>query len=143
MSGAAPRTRPAPWAVAVLGMFFGFSLSRIGFSEWGEVHRMFALADLRLLFTFAAALAVTMSLFAVLNRGRPVVIKGVHRGTVLGGVLFGAGWAIAGTCPTIVLVQLGEGQVSAVITGAGILLGTVLYHRVLGPALGWKIDSCG
>ena len=40
-------------AVAVVGIMLGFSLSRIGFADWGEVHRMFTFADLRLTFTFA------------------------------------------------------------------------------------------
>lgn len=130
-------------AVAALGVFFGFSLSRMGFSSFSEVHRMFTLVDLRLIFTFLGAVVVTGAAFAVVTRGISPVHKAIHRGSVLGGVLFGAGWAISGMCPTVVLVLLGEGRVLALATAAGVVLGAVLYYRVLAPRLGWDADSCG
>ena len=53
---------------AVIGVLFGFSLSRIGFSSWDEVHRMFTFADLRLFLTFVGAVVV-------LSIGWPVVSR--------------------------------------------------------------------
>ncbi len=48
-----------------------------------------------------------------------------------GGLIFGAGWVLAGACPGTVLAQLGEGKLSAVFTVLGILLGMWLYMRFM------------
>ena len=69
-------------------------------------------------------------------RGDPVQAKtkSLHRGTVIGGVIFGLGWGISGACPGTVLAQLGEGKVLAVFTFTGIIAGTYLY-AILFPRL--------
>ena len=36
------------------------------------------------------------------------------RGTVVGSLLFGIGWSLAGMCPGPILVNIGEGKVYAV-----------------------------
>jgi uncharacterized membrane protein YedE/YeeE len=66
----------------------------------------------------------------------------IHRGTLLGGVLFGAGWALSGACPSIALVQLGEGQLAAAFTLAGIFTGNGLYAVARERYLHWDTGSC-
>lgn len=127
---------------AVFGLLLGFGLSNIGFSQWSEVHAMFTLADLRLLFTFAGGVAIAAVVFLVLRKRHPPHPRPLHKGIVPGALLFGAGWALCGACPSIALVQLGEGQLSALLTIAGIGLGTVTYKRVLGPWLKIDAGSC-
>ncbi|MBF0457250.1 MAG: YeeE/YedE family protein [Nitrospirae bacterium] len=46
---------------------------------------------------------------------------------LFGGVLFGAGLAIAGYCPAIAAGALGEGALDAFVTMAGIVGGSMLY----------------
>lgn len=115
---------------AAFGLLLGFSLSHIGFSDFGEVHRMFVFADLRLLLTFAGAVALSAVGFFLLGPRPAFAARRIQRGTVAGGVLFGAGWAVCGACPGIVLVQLGEGRLQALLTLGGILGGTFLYQAV-------------
>jgi uncharacterized membrane protein YedE/YeeE len=66
----------------------------------------------------------------------------VHRGNVFGGLLFGLGWGLSGSCPGTALVQLGSGQVIAAFTIAGIVLGNWLFERVGGARFGIERDSC-
>ncbi|HVE87907.1 MAG TPA: hypothetical protein VND93_33845, partial [Myxococcales bacterium] len=106
----APRAAPrwgAGWgrilaANAGFGLFLGFSLSHIGFGEYGEVHRMFLFADLRLLLTFGGAVALCAAGFAALSRRWWFVQRRAQVGSVTGGVVFGLGWALSGACPGIV-----------------------------------------
>jgi hypothetical protein len=49
---------------------------------------------------------------------------------VIGGVVFGIGWSLAGTCPGPVAAQLGRGQIAALFTIAGLLVG-ILVHDVV------------
>lgn len=129
-----------------LGVLMGFALSRIGFSSWDEVHRMFTFADLRMFLAFCAAvvfLAVSWRVLAKLApsrtnfRNRPV-----HKGSLAGGVLFGVGWALTGACPSITMVQLGEGQLAAVWTLVGVFTGNWLYSVVHQRYFRWELGSC-
>lgn len=124
-------------ALGVMGMLLGFSLSRIGFSSWDEVHRMFTFADLRLLLTFGLGVVLLGVGFLVVRKvskpswpARPLV-----RGTILGGVIFGIGWALSGACPGVALVQLGEGNLYGLVALAGMLAGNWLYGVWLEPRL--------
>jgi uncharacterized protein len=130
-------------AIGSIGLGFGFALSRIGFSDWGEVHRMFVFEDLRLTLTFGGAVAILTPLsWAVSRRFPRLSERRLHRGVVPGGILFGAGWALTGACPSIAMVQLGEGQLLAALTLAGIVLGVALSRFVQARFLRWDADTC-
>ena len=126
--------------IAGFGFLLGFCLSRIGFSDFGEVHAMFVFADLRLFLTFCVAVAAALVGFFTLVRSRTP--KLLHPGVVPGSILFGIGWAIAGACPAIALVQLGEGQLMAAFTLAGMFVGNFVYGRVHGRLFRWNSGSC-
>ncbi len=51
----------------------------------------------------------------------------MHRGTVVGGLLFGVGWSITGMCPGPILVNIGEGKLYAIGALAGALAGAALF----------------
>jgi uncharacterized membrane protein YedE/YeeE len=59
------------------------------------------------------ALAGTLSL----SRSKP------QRHHIVGGALFGIGWAVSGTCPAPALVMLASGAGLAVVTIAGLFIG--------------------
>ncbi len=131
-------------AVGLAGFFLGFALSRIGFSSWDQVHAMFTFTDLRLFLTFASGVAVLIAAWpvgAVLARGTWPE-RAIHRGTVVGSLLFGVGWALCGACPAISLVQLGEGQLGAAFTLAGVFAGNWLYAVVHERYLRTTVPSC-
>ena len=60
----------------------------------------------------------------------------------MGGVLFGAGWALTGACPSIALVQLGEGKLGALVTLVGIFAGNALYAAVHERYFRFSVGSC-
>jgi uncharacterized protein len=115
-----------------VGVLLGFALSRIGFSSWDEVHRMFVFADLRLTLTFAASVAVLVVAWKVIARSRelPPADRPLHRGTIPGAILFGVGWAISSSCPAIAFVQLGQGQLGALVAIAGMFAGNAIFAYV-------------
>lgn len=117
-----------------LGLTLGTSLGFIGFSSWDEVHNMFVLADLRLLLTFVSGVTLMGGfLLWARRRGPEMPARPIHRGTVVGGVLFGAGWALSGACPSIAFVQLGEGQLLALFTVLGVVMGNTAYGLLRRP----------
>lgn len=130
----------------VMGFVFGFALSRIGFSSWDEVHRMFTFDSLRMLLAFVVAVVVLMIAWPLVRRFSPVTPRWsprpIHRGTLAGGLLFGVGWALSGACPSIALVQLGEGQAAALFTLTGIFAGNWLYSWVHERFFRFSAGSC-
>jgi uncharacterized protein len=125
---------------AFLGLSLGAVLTRIGFHDFREVHRMFVFADRRLFYTFVAAVAFSAIGFFLIGRAR--ASRPFHRGIVPGSVLFGLGWALTGACPAIALVQVGHGYVPALATAAGILLGTWLYRLAHRRWFRWDPGVC-
>lgn len=123
---------------AAYGLLFGFVLSRAGFTSYDEIHRMFVFSDFRLLLAFMGSVGVSMMVFLAIRRLGTVPSRPIALSTVLGGVLFGVGWATTGACPGSGLVQIGEGQLPAIVTVGGILLGSAIYHVLNARALRWS-----
>lgn len=121
------------------GLALGFCLTRIGFTDFGELHRMLTFQDLRLLFVFAGAVAVSFVGFRLFGRGKLLPKRPLHSGIVPGGVLFGIGWAVSGACPAVAMIQVGQGQLAAVLTLTGMLAGSWAYPRF--QARYFRVDS--
>jgi uncharacterized membrane protein YedE/YeeE len=128
----------------LFGAAFGFALSRARATDPDAIAGMFRLQDLHLMGVIVVAIAVSALGLAVVRRRarRPalagcameVTPKPFHSGVVPGGLLFGAGWALSGTCPGTALAQPGELKSYAVFTIAGILLGTWVYGAMASRA---------
>jgi uncharacterized membrane protein YedE/YeeE len=119
------------------GALFGFLLSRARASEYEAIRGMFLLADLHLFGVIGVAVATAAIGLQLIKRsaarsldGQPIRLacKPFSKLALAGGLIFGAGWALAGTCPGTALTQLGEGKLYALATVAGILLGTWLHE---------------
>lgn len=128
----------------VLGTVFGFALSRSGAADYDYIQAMFLFENLQLYGIIGTAVVLTApGLWLIQRRGRtlggaPIAVdlKGLNRGTVVGGLLFGVGWSIAGMCPGPILVNIGEGKLYALAALAGALTGAglfgALYERLRG-----------
>ena len=123
----------------LLGTLFGFILSRVGATEYDAIANMFLLRDLHLMGVIGGAVVVAGVGLRLLKKkqiacadGCSIVIKEKNRkpGNIVGGVIFGVGWALTGTCPGTGLAQLGEGKLMAFFTVVGMFLGAALYRRV-------------
>ena len=121
------------------GILFGFTLSRVGASEFDLIFNMFTGANLKLVGVILMAIIVGLVGMQLLkNRkmttrnGHPIKIshKKLGRWSLLGAALFGIGWGMAGACPGTVLAQLGEGKIFGFFTFGGMIYGTYIYARL-------------
>lgn len=120
-----------PLLYILLGTAFGFILSRSGAADYDYIQGMFLFERFQLYGIIGTAVVLTApGLWLITRRGRtlggaPLRLerKPYHRGNVVGGVLFGVGWSIAGMCPGPILVNIGEGKLYAVAALAGALVG--------------------
>lgn len=131
-------------ALILVGGAFGFALHRAGFASWDEIHAMFAFTGFRLLFGFMMGVMLLSLAWQVIARVQhpTVTPRRFHPGTIPGGILFGAGWALCGGCPSIALAQLGSGKLIALVTVAGIFVGNMVYPLLHARFFGWSLGSC-
>lgn len=112
----------------LLGTAFGWVLSQSGAADFGIVQGMFLLNDLQLYGIIGVAVALTApGLYVLQKQGYMLASKPSHLGNLVGGALFGVGWAMTGMCPGPIFVNLGEGKLYAIPVLAGALCGTWLY----------------
>jgi uncharacterized membrane protein YedE/YeeE len=131
----------------VLGALFGAALAGTGAADFDAMVRMFLFEEAHLFLlagmtTAVAAAGIALLLRSPLGEGVRALPRRVHRGSVLGGVIFGIGWGLSGSCPGTTLAQLGAGHTVALLTAAGVLLGNGLFERVFAGRFGLSRDAC-
>ncbi len=129
----------------VLGTIFGFVLSRSGAADYNFIQAMFLFRSFQLYGIIGTAVVLTAPGLWLIKRhvrtalGKPIAIdlKPLHRGNLIGGLLFGIGWSMAGMCPGPILVNIGEGKIYALAALTGALVGAgllgALYPRLQSP----------
>lgn len=122
----------------VLGTVFGLVLSRSGAADYDYIQGMLLLNRFQLFGIIGTAVALTApGLWLIKRRGRTaggrpidIELKQLNRGTVVGGLLFGVGWSIAGMCPGPIFVNIGEGKIYALAALAGALVGAGAFGAI-------------
>lgn len=127
------------------GILFGFLLQRARVIRYDKQVGALLLKDMTIVkFMFTAILVGMTGIYLLgdLNiiqvTGRPLVIGGV----VLGGGLFGIGWALLGYCPGTAWGALGEGRIDALAGILGLMAGGVLYSFIY-PAMAASVLTWG
>jgi uncharacterized membrane protein YedE/YeeE len=123
----------------LVGAVFGAALSWTGMSSPEVIREALLFEDAYLFLMFASAVVTAFVGLRVLRalRVRAVLtgervdwsVDRPQRRHVGGSLLFGTGWAIAGTCPGPIATQLGQGVAWSLFTLAGVVMGIVLFLR--------------
>lgn len=130
--------RLAPLAV---GGVFGFVLAGANLSDYTVIHNMLLLREFDVFLLMGAAIGVAAPLLWLLERNHwrsaaggemQVRKEPIKRGTVAGAAIFGAGWALAGTCPGPALAMTAGGSILGVVVMAGLTVGAILRDRLSG-----------
>ncbi len=114
----------------LIGVAFGAILTLSGLSNPTLILDMLRLRNLRLFKVLAVAIGTGIVGIALLDSGglAHTSIKPLHLlAVLLGGGLFGVGFAVAGYCPGTSLAAAAEGRRDAFFTVAGGLAGAAAY----------------
>jgi uncharacterized protein len=115
----------------VFGIIFGIFLQKAGVTHYEVIIGQLLLVDFTVLKVMMSAVVVGM--FGVhFMHGKGLVNLHVRSGsfgaTVVGGLIFGAGFALLGYCPGTVAGAVGQGTLDALVGGVtGLMFGSWLF----------------
>lgn len=120
-----------------IGLFFGVVMYKSEAASWFRIFEMFQFGSFHMYGIIGSALALGILGVQIIKRnnikafgGEQMQLKPKDKSIsryLIGGIIFGLGWALAGACPGPMYVLAGAGYVSILIVIAGALLGTFLY----------------
>lgn len=125
--------------VLLAGMLFGIVLVKGQIASWFRIQEMFHFQSFHMFGVIGSAVLVAMVSVRLLRRlgvraidGAPITIpnKSRDRGQIIGGVLFGAGWALTGACPGPMYALLGAIGWPAAVMLMGGLAGAWVYGQL-------------
>ena len=114
----------------VMGLIFGFAIEKSRVFEPGMMLGLFQLRNFTVLKVFLTAIATSLVVLAILTSTGLVELgpkAAIYPATIAGGLLFGAGIALVGGCPTTIPAQIGAGYRDAWAALAGGVFGSITY----------------
>jgi uncharacterized protein len=123
----------------ILGIIFGIALTKGEAISWFRMQEMFHFESFHMYGIFMTAVpigAISILIIQTLKarsiNGETIDIpsKAYHHGIILGGLIFGFGWALTGACPGPLYAQIGAGYSVTLITFFSAMLGTWMYGRI-------------
>ena len=123
-----------------VGLLFGIGLILSGMTDPGKVTGfldLFGQWDPSLALVMGGAIMVGVFAFAIAKKRTTTFLGGalhlpkstdIDRRLVVGGLVFGAGWGLAGFCPGPALVSLGAGQPKAAVFVVAMLAGMCVFE---------------
>lgn len=116
----------------LIGGAFGFALDRAGATNPNYIIGMLRLSRLHLMKTILLAIGISSLLMfsgllsGIIDPGH-LSVKTAYIGVLIGGVLLGTGFAVAGYCPGTGLAAAATGRKDALFFVAGGLVGAAAY----------------
>lgn len=124
----------------LVGLVFGIGLIVSGMTDPGKVLGFLDLAgnwDPSLAFVMGGGIMVGLVAFMLAKKRTTSFLGGamqlptasqIDRRLVVGGLIFGAGWGVAGFCPGPAIVSAGAGQPKAIVFVIAMIAGMAIYE---------------
>ena len=128
----------------LVGMLLGITLYKSEAVSWFRIYEMFHFQSFHMYGIIMSSVVIGMVIVQIIKRnhlksteGKEILIhdkdKSIPR-YLIGGSIFGLGWALAGACPGPMFILIGSGYSIFLVFCAAALLGTIAYG-VLRPKL--------
>jgi uncharacterized membrane protein YedE/YeeE len=117
----------------LVGIAMGALIQRVGASSPRMILASLRLKDLTVIKFMATTIGVAMIVTYLLNLGMPMHldVKPTYvLGVAIGGLIFGAGFALSGYCPGTCVVGIAEGRRDGLVALLGGVVGAVLFTLV-------------
>ncbi len=121
----------------LVGLVFGIVLTKSEAVSWYRIYEMFHFQSFHMFGIIMTAIVVGVVGIQIIKRskakditGQPISIPDKEKGFtnyIIGGILFGLGWGLVGTCPGPMYILIGAGFWGIGVVLLGALVGTYLY----------------
>ncbi len=121
----------------LVGAFFGIVLSKAEVVSWYRIYEMFQFDSFHMYGVIGSAIAVGIILIQIIRRtnmksmlGTEINIPPKNRSVaryLLGGIIFGLGWALTGACPGPMFILVGQGVGVMLVVIVSAVMGTFAY----------------
>ncbi|MDO7170553.1 DUF6691 family protein [Mariniflexile sp. AS56] len=121
----------------LVGVFFGIVLVKSEAVSWYRIYEMFRFQSFHMYGIIGSAVALGVLFLQISKKGYIKSIKGADifvpkkdngiTRYIVGGIIFGLGWALVGACPGPMYILLGTGAYSILIVIAAAVVGTFIY----------------
>ena len=123
-----------------LGVFFGIVLSKAEVVSWYRIYEMFRFDNFHMYGVIGSAIAVGILAIQLIKRTHMRSLQGTEISFtpknrsiaryLLGGIIFGLGWALTGACPGPMFILVGHGVGVMLVVIASAIAGTFVYGLV-------------
>ncbi|MFY8024825.1 MAG: DUF6691 family protein [Sediminibacterium sp.] len=121
----------------LLGIVFGIVMAKSEAISWFRIQEMFRFQAFHMYGIIGTAVTLGVIGVALIKKfkirdfhGNPILLypkdKSVTR-YLIGGIIFGLGWALSGACPGPMVVNIGYGFLSMIVVFFFAIVGTYLY----------------
>ncbi|NCT95094.1 MAG: YeeE/YedE family protein [Chitinophagaceae bacterium] len=119
-----------------VGLVFGIVFVKAEIISWFRIQEMFRLQSFHMYGVIGTAVVVAAISVALIKKFRIKTIHGetisftpkkFNKGQIIGGLLFGFGWALTGACPGPLFAQIGTGALAVTVIVLSALAGTWVY----------------
>ncbi len=120
----------------LFGTVFGIILYKAQVISWFRIQEMFHFQAFHMYGVIGSAVATGMISIMIIKKKNfktisgeaiEIIDKQFTKGTIIGGVMFGLGWALTGACPGPLYALVGAGCASIAIALVSAILGVYLY----------------
>ena len=121
---------------AAVGILFGIAFTKAEIISWFRIQEMFRLQSFHMYGVIGTAIAVGMISLWLIKTFKVKTIYGeaiefrpkkFNKGQIIGGLLFGFGWAMTGACPGPLFAQIGAGFLVIAVVLLSAVAGTWVY----------------
>lgn len=122
----------------IIGILFGIIFVKAEIISWFRIQEMFRLQSFHMYGVIGSAIVTGIISIQIIKRfgiktisGETVKIpnKEFRKGQIIGGFIFGLGWAITGACPGPLFAQIGSGFTVVFVTLLSAIAGTWVYGK--------------
>ena len=123
-----------------IGTIFGITLAKAEVISWFRIYEMFKFQSFHMYGVIGSAVVVGIIVIQLIKRnnlksidGEPITISPKQFSWtryLIGGSIFGLGWAMTGACPGPMFILLGNGVGVILVVIASAILGTFVYGKL-------------
>lgn len=124
----------------LVGMFFGIVLVKSEAVSWYRIYEMFRFQSFHMYGIIMTAILTGMLFLQIAKKrhiksalGVDIIVPKKENGFsryIIGGTIFGLGWALIGACPGPMYVLIGTGVFSMIIVILSAMVGTLIYGAI-------------